>query len=160
MEEIVDIVDADDEVVGRATRKESHAKGLLHRVVHVVVENGKGKTLCLKRAETVDTRPLYISNCAEHVKAGHKYEETAKMATAEELGVKISPKFCGTVTVYDNDHNTIIGCFRAKHEGPFEIDKSELEKWEFRELNEIRKGIANGEKYSPIFIKVIRKLYG
>ncbi len=157
--EIVDIVDENDKVIGTATRKDAHDKGLLHRVVHVVVENKKGKILCLKRGENVDTRPGHISNCAEHVKAGQDYELTAKRATKEELGVETNAVFIGKVTVYDNKHNTIIGCFKAKHDGPFKIDKSELEGWEFRGLNEIKPGIERGEKYSPTFIKVIGKLY-
>ena len=36
-EEWFDVVNARDEVVGRATRREVHARGLLHRAVHVLV---------------------------------------------------------------------------------------------------------------------------
>ena len=158
--EIIDIVDVNDAVIGTAARKEAHAKGLLHRVVHVVVENREGKILCLRRGKNVDTRPGYTSNCAEHVKSGEGYETTAKRATTEELGVTTSPKFCGTVIVYDENHNTIIGCFRAKHEGPFKIDTSELDSAQFQDLKEIRKGIAKGEKYSKSFIEVLEKIYG
>jgi len=158
-EEMVDIVDEQDKVIGRTTRREAHAKGLLHRVVHVVVENGAGKILCLKRGQNVDTRPGFISNCAEHVKAGQGYEATAKRATKEELGVAANPKFLGTIPVYDGAHNTIIGCYKANHEGPFKIDETELEKAEFRGLEEIKDGIGRGEKYSPTFIKVIGKIY-
>ena len=160
MEEMVDIVDENEKVLRQATRSEAHAQGLLHRVVHVVVENSERKILCLKRGENVDTRPGYISNCAEHVKAGQDYESTAKRTTKEELGVETNPKSLGTVIVYDNKHNTLIGYFKAKHDGSFKIDKSELERAEFRELSEIKYGIAKGEKYSPTFIKVIEKLYG
>jgi isopentenyldiphosphate isomerase len=36
-DEVFDVVDADDGVIGQATRREVHAKGLWHRAVHVLV---------------------------------------------------------------------------------------------------------------------------
>lgn len=159
MEEIVDIVDENDKVFGKATRKEAHVKGLLHRVVHIVIENSEGKILCLKRGPNVDTRPGYTSNCAGHVISGSGYEETAKRELEEELGIKAPVEFEGKIMFNDKGHNTIIGCFKAKHDGPFRIDKSELEGADFRDLKQIKKGIKMGEKYAPNFIKVIEKLY-
>ena len=38
-EEIYDLVDIDDRVIGQATRKEIHKKNLLHRSVHIFVFN-------------------------------------------------------------------------------------------------------------------------
>jgi hypothetical protein len=35
-QEIYDVVDADDHVIGKATRREIHEKGLLHRSVHIL----------------------------------------------------------------------------------------------------------------------------
>src|SRR3989344_8432598 len=154
MDEMVDIVDVKDNVIGKVTRKEAHAKGLLHRVVHVVIENSNGEILCLKRGKNVDTRPGYISNCAGHVQAGENYEETVKREMEEELGIKANPKFVGKVIVYEQGpgtHNTLIGCFKAKHNGPFKIDESELEKAYFKDLKFIKEDIAKGEKYSLSF---------
>lgn len=39
--EILDIVNENDEVMGQATRKEIHEKGLLHRVVEIWFFNKK-----------------------------------------------------------------------------------------------------------------------
>jgi isopentenyldiphosphate isomerase len=42
-EEIFDVVNERDEVVGQAPRSEVHAKKLLHRAVHVLVFNARGQ---------------------------------------------------------------------------------------------------------------------
>ena len=41
-EDIFDIVDSSDRVVGRAPRSEVHSKGLLHRASHVLMFKGRG----------------------------------------------------------------------------------------------------------------------
>ena len=49
-EEIFDIVNERDEVVGQAPRKEVHARGLWHRAVHVLVFNTRGEVFLQKRS--------------------------------------------------------------------------------------------------------------
>ena len=159
-EEMLDIVNEKDEVVGKKSRKEAHEKGLLHRVVHVVIENAEGKVLCLKRSEKAEVRPGFISNCAEHVKSGENLEDAAKRAPEEELGTKISPKFFGKIVLKDKNHNQIIECFKGKSDGPFKIDLSELQSYEFKEIWLIKKEIHEGKKYSPAFTKVLGEIYG
>ena len=46
-EEIFDIVNERDEVIGQAPRKEVHARGLWHRAIHVLVFNSRGDFLLL-----------------------------------------------------------------------------------------------------------------
>ena len=45
-EEIFDVVNERDEVIGRAPRSEVHARGLLHRATHVLVFNSRGRSSC------------------------------------------------------------------------------------------------------------------
>ncbi len=160
-EEIIDIVNENDEVIGTASRREAHEKGLLHRVVHVVIENSKGEVLCLRRELNVEVRPGFISNCAEHVAAGETYEKAASRATKEELGISAKAIFSGKIILYDEkNHNTITGCFNAKSDGPFEIDRAEFQGAYFKSKKQISMEISKGEKYSPAFIKVFENLYG
>ena len=42
-EEIFDVVNERDEVIGQKPRSEVHARGLLHRAVHVLVFNARGE---------------------------------------------------------------------------------------------------------------------
>ena len=49
-EEIFDVVNERDEVVGQAARREVHRRGLLHRAVHVLVFNSRGEVFLQKRS--------------------------------------------------------------------------------------------------------------
>ena len=51
MSEIFDIIDQNDNVIGQASREETHKKGLLHRVVDIFIFNSQGEILLQKRSE-------------------------------------------------------------------------------------------------------------
>lgn len=87
-EEIFDVVDEGDVVVGRATRREVHEKGLLHRAVHVFVVNRHGELLLQKRSRFKDVHPgVWDSSAAGHLDAGEDYQSAALRELAEEMGV-------------------------------------------------------------------------
>ena len=65
--ELFDVVDSENRVIGQATRGEVHAKGLLHRSVHIWVFNSRGELFLQKRAMTKDENPGYWDSSA----AGH-----------------------------------------------------------------------------------------
>ena len=48
-EEIFDVTDEHDNVIGQAPRSEVHARGLLHRAVHIFVFNTAGQLLLQMR---------------------------------------------------------------------------------------------------------------
>jgi len=85
--ELLDIVDADDQVTGVATRGEIHARGLKHRAVHVLVLNKAGSVLLQKRSMQKDQcAGMWDTSCAGHVESGQSYQETAPRELQEELG--------------------------------------------------------------------------
>ena len=54
-DEIFDVVNDRDEVIGQATRGEVHAKRLWHRSVHAFVFNADGRIFLQKRSMLKDT---------------------------------------------------------------------------------------------------------
>src|SRR4051812_48340723 len=88
-EEWFDIVDTADEVIGRATRREAHARGLWHRAVHVLVFNAAGQLFLQKRSLKKDMSPgLWDSSCSGHVDSGEDYDTSAVRELGEELGLE------------------------------------------------------------------------
>jgi isopentenyldiphosphate isomerase len=86
-DEILDIVDENDIVIGTATRKEAHAKGLLHREIYVWFITPDQKIIFQKRSMTKETNPgLLTPSVAAHVSSGQTYIETLERESAEELG--------------------------------------------------------------------------
>src|SRR5260370_20546107 len=87
-EEIFDVVDENDRVIGRAPRSVVHAEKRLHRAVHVFVFNSRGELLLQKRSALKDEYPLcYTSSASGHLSAGETYEAAAPRELEEELGL-------------------------------------------------------------------------
>ena len=63
-EEIFDVVDDRDEVIGQAPRSEVHRRQLRHRAVHVLVLNARGEIFLQKRSPTLRLALGRISRAA------------------------------------------------------------------------------------------------
>jgi isopentenyl-diphosphate delta-isomerase type 1 len=87
LDELFDVVDHDDQVVAQASRREVHAKKLLHRAVHVLIHNDVGYLFLQRRSPDKDTFPnCWDSSCSGHVDAGENYATAARRELGEELG--------------------------------------------------------------------------
>src|SRR6187401_1192215 len=90
--EYFDVVNERDEPVSRALRQEVHARGLLHRAVHVLVFDQHGRVFLQKRSMLKDTSPgLWDSSCSGHLDAGEDYDAAAIRELGEEIGVRLKP---------------------------------------------------------------------
>lgn len=90
MKKFLNIVNDNDEIIGRETRKKIHRKGLLHREIHVYFITPDKEMIFQHRAKDKDTFPdLLDATVGGHVEIGNNYEETAVKETKEETGVKI-----------------------------------------------------------------------
>jgi len=87
-EEIFDVVNDVDEVIGTATRAEVHAKGLRHRAVHILVFNRSGEIYLQKRSLDKGCSPgLWDTSAAGHVESEESYALAAGRELHEELGL-------------------------------------------------------------------------
>jgi isopentenyl-diphosphate delta-isomerase len=86
-DEIFDVVNDRDQVIGQATRREVHARGLLHRAVHVLIHDDAGRLFLQQRSPAKDTFPdCWDSSCSGHLDSGEDYPAAARRELAEELG--------------------------------------------------------------------------
>ena len=87
-EEIFDVVDSEDRVIGKASRHQVHTNDLMHRSVHILVYNSTGNLFLQKRAMIKDESPgLWDSSAAGHVESGEDYISCAKRELKEELSL-------------------------------------------------------------------------
>jgi len=92
-DEVFDVVDDRDRVVGRDYRREIHRRCLLHRAIHVFWLRDDGRLCLQRRSYAKDNCPgLLSSSCAGHVDSGEGYHAAAVRELREELGISVAPE--------------------------------------------------------------------
>ncbi|WP_416969115.1 NUDIX domain-containing protein [Streptomyces sp. 4F14] len=92
-DEILDIVDEQDRVIGQLPRGEVYAGGLRHRCVFVQARDAEGRLFVHRRTPTKLVFPsLYDMFVGGVVGAGEAYDEAALREAEEELGVSGLPR--------------------------------------------------------------------
>ncbi|MER7046269.1 NUDIX hydrolase [Streptomyces jumonjinensis] len=92
-DEILDVVDERDQVVGQARRGEVYAGGLRHRCVFVLVRNAVDEIFVHRRTASKLVFPsLYDMFVGGVVGAGESYDDAALREAEEELGVSGLPR--------------------------------------------------------------------
>lgn len=91
-QEILDLVDAQDEVIGRAPRGEAYARRLRHRAVFVLAHRADGRIFVHERTATKLIFPSHFDMFVGGVVgAGETYDDAALREAREELGVDELP---------------------------------------------------------------------
>ncbi len=87
--EEVDVVDAEDRVVGSAPLARCLEAGLVHRAVAVIVTRPDGRVVLQRRSKRDPWHPgKWTLSCTGHVRKGEPYLAAAKRELSEELGVE------------------------------------------------------------------------
>ncbi len=149
-DELFDIVNDNDEVIGQATRSSAHERGLLHRGVHVFLFTRDGKLLIQERsAERAQYPSVWDCSVSEHVKAGEGYREAAVRGLFEELGVRdieVRPLVRFRLEYGPNDNEISMFFEGAVDPDMVEFDPGEIAGVEYHRLAELRAFMENGER--------------
>jgi isopentenyldiphosphate isomerase len=129
-EEIFDVVNERDEVIGRAPRTEVHARGLLHRAVHVLVFNARGEVFLQKRSMKKDRQPgVWDSSASGHVDSAEDYDACAVRELQEEIGLKVSetPRRLFKIPACEETDQEFVWVYRCESDGPFRLHPEEID---------------------------------
>jgi isopentenyldiphosphate isomerase len=132
-EEWVDIVDADDNVVGTVTRRTMREQVLRHRATYIFVMATNGSSILVhQRAATKDLWPsrwdLAVGGV---VSAGESYDRSAARELLEEVGIAAALTPIGSLR-YDADDGLVNGAvYVARHDGPFTFTDGEVARAEW-----------------------------
>lgn len=141
MEEIQDLIDEDDNVIGSISREEVKENAILHRGSAVFVFNSKGEILIHKRPADKKVYPsMWDFVLGGGVIKGETYEEAAKREALEEGGVKDVPfefilkfKFLGKKT------KTMGKLYKCTYDGPVTFQKEEIVEGRFVTIDELER---------------------
>lgn len=159
MEEVFDLVDKKDVVIGSVLRSEVHGNPeLIHRVAHVLVFNTAGELYLQKRAKNKTVQPgKWDTSVGGHVDAGEQYLNAAVRETAEELGIAAPEEAFEYLYKYMHSNNfesEWVSTYKLIWDGQITVQESEIEKGRFWYIDEIREmNMGNGDStFTPNFL--------
>lgn len=164
-DEVFDVVNDRDEILGQATRREVHKRGLKHRAVHILLFNLRGELFVQKRAPTKDTFPRrYDSSASGHVDSGESYDACAVRELREELGIEVPlrefvRKF--KINACLDTGWEFVWVYTVRGDYRPHINAGEIEAGEFWDLDRVRDVIdKHPEQCAPSFSRVVHELLG
>lgn len=146
MDELFDVVDAEDRVVRQAPRPEVHRQGWRHRAVHVLIFNTRGEVFLQKRSRHKDTFPgAWDSSCSGHLAPGEDYDQGARRELAEELGIEgdLALERLFKVEACAQTGQEFVWVYRGRAEGPFRMPPEEIETGEWYTPEALDRWIAD-----------------
>jgi isopentenyl-diphosphate Delta-isomerase len=149
-DEVVDLVDESDSVIGESTLGECLENGLLHRAVAVLVIRGDGRYLLQIRSSRDAWHPgLWTISSTGHVGKGETYQDAAQRELFEELGIRdnlayvkkyLLPPISGAGII---EHEWVC-LFTSRTDQTCKVDPDEVEGVREMSDSELRKLIADG----------------
>ena len=180
-EELVDVIDEQGNKTGEVvSRNEAHAKGILHRTVHVWIINQAGEVLIARRAPEKETNANKwgVSSVAGHVRSGEEPIDAALAEVREEIDLKLEESDFEHLyaTLHWRDHHG--GALITNHldesylvEREIDTKKLVLQEGEvsevaLRHFTDLEKAVASGnsefadhEEYAKLF-PILHERYG
>lgn len=160
-EELFDVVNTRDEVIGTERRSVVHRKQLMHRAIHVFVFNASGQLYLQKRSLTKDSSPgKWVSSCSGHVDSGEDYDSAALRELGEELGLFDPAEFMRVFKEpsCNQTGQEFVWVYHSKSEGPFRLDPDESSEGRWVNLDELNGWIQSRPfDFAPSFIHLWKK---
>ena len=159
MEELLDIVDTFDRIVGQASRGAVHGNPrLIHRAVHVLVFDSRGRLYLQKRSMTKDIQPgKWDTSVGGHVASGETFLPAAVREMEEELAIRNKAPVCLYAYTFRNEIETEnVRTFRVVYDGPVCPYPDEISEGRFWADGEINAHLGS-DLFTPNFELEIEK---
>lgn len=163
-EEILDLVNESDEVIGSLTRKEVYAQGLRnYRVIHAFIVNDQNKFWIPRRASTKKLYPNGLDySIAGHVESGETYEEGLLKEAKEEVSLDLTVvpyKEIGRFNPYENDVHCFQRVYEISAEDVPDYNHDDFSGFEWLTAEEVITRYENGEVGKEDIPEVIKLCY-
>jgi len=146
-DEVFDLVDLDDHVIGQVRRGEAHRNpALMHRSVQVLVFTHDGRLLLQRRSANKDLFPgYYCASASGHVASGEDYATTAERELAEELGISAPLTYFSKALVRSEPETELTALYATMSDGPYQFHPTETDGGKIFAVDDVWDGIARGD---------------
>ena len=162
-DEILDVVDRNDNVIGQKNRSELHKEYSGFRAINVFLLNTEGQIWIPRRAAHKTSFSLCLDmSCGGYVKCGENYEDALKREVKEELALDIEYYSCrllGYLTPYNDNVSMFMKVYEIRSEQtPNWNPKDFVEAYWFWP-HEVLKRVQEGECVKDDLPRLIEKFY-
>ncbi len=164
MTEIYDVVDEDDKVIGKATRKEVHTKNLIHRSVLFFIFDKKRRILITQRTKNKEFFKEYWSiGLGGHVLTGESYDDAVVRECKEEADIDSKPFFMNSfkIRIPDTSDSENARVYRFVTDKKPKLDPFEIKQGRFLTIKEMEAKIKK-EKFLPEtkdLLRILKKFH-
>ncbi len=150
-EEMFDVVDENNVVIGQERRSVGHRTGAWHRGIHVCLFLLDGRMLIQQRSKSRHASPSTLDcSVSEHVKAGEDFLPAAHRGLQEELGlhgIDVEPVITFKMN-YGTLDNEICRLYQGRLDEPSRVhfDPVEVESVSYATLPELQAWLAEGKR--------------
>jgi len=156
--ELFDIVNEQDVIIGQASRAEVHGDpSLIHRVAHVLVFDTSGELFLQKRSIKKDVQPgKWDTSVGGHVDTGESYDAAALREMREELGIEgVEIQFLYNYLHRNDYESEYVSTYRCVWDGPIFLHPDEIEEGRFWSLEKIRN--SDPKLFTPNFLDELER---
>ncbi|MEK9628471.1 MAG: NUDIX domain-containing protein [Nitrospinota bacterium] len=154
------MVDINDRVIGKATRREIHQQNLCHRSIHVLVFDSKKRIFLQKRSLLKDENPgLWDTSSAGHVDADETYDQCAHRELMEELGIRCDLKPVVKIKACPETYQEHVQVYICKTDATIKINPEEISEGKYFDWDSLQKEIQMNPDIYTSSLKLILRDY-
>lgn len=119
-DELLDVVDRNDNIIGQKKRSELHKEDVNIRAINLFLLNTRGQIWIPRRAVHKIVYSLCLDmSCGGYVKSGESYEDALKREVKEELALNVEYlpyRLLGYLTPYNDEVSTFMKVYEIRSE--------------------------------------------
>lgn len=164
-DELMDVVDRYDNVIGQRWRSAIYADGLPNcRAINAFLINSQGQLWLPRRTAHKLLFPLHLDmSCAGHVKSGESYEDALKREAQEELNLDLNHvpwSLLGHVSPYDDNVSMFMKVYEIQSDQTPRWNPNDFVEAHWLKPEEIQHQICEGVLVKGDLPVLIEKYYG
>ncbi|MEY4530079.1 MAG: hypothetical protein RLZZ156_800 [Deinococcota bacterium] len=162
-DEILDLVDSNDQVVGQVSRTRAWAERLPVRVVNAFVVNSHGQLWIPRRS----AHKTMFPNCLDmsvggHVQSGESYFEAFKRETLEEINEDIDLlkwRELAYLSPFETTLSAFMKVFEIRLETVKDMNSIDFSEYFWLSPLELKKRIKNGDPAKGDLLELVERIY-